>query len=113
MLLRNIIREDINSGIKKWKATRGAVLLDVRSKEEYACRHIEGSVNVPLDTLVNINSVITDKNIPLFVLCRSGVRSARAASYLNGNGYRNVYDIGGISSYRGRTRSYGGELCLI
>lgn len=105
-MIRCLSCKDINFGIDSWKATKGAILLDVRSREEYVQRHIAGSVNVPLDSLVNINSVITDKNVPIFIHCHSGARSAAAVSFLNGNGYKYVYNIGGINRYKGQTRSH-------
>lgn len=94
---------DINQGVENWKNTKNAVLLDVRTKEEYADYHISGSLNIPLDKLDKIHGSIPDKTTPIFVHCLSGGRSARAAAYLKGNGYRYVYDIGGIRSYKGKT----------
>ena len=46
-------------------------------------------------------TVITDKDVPIYVYCRSGKRSERAAAYLKGNGYTKVNDISGILSYNG------------
>ena len=94
---------DINKGVEEWKNTKGAVLLDVRTKEEYADYHIGGSVNIPLDRLDTIGEVVPDQETPLFVHCLSGGRSASAAAYLKRNGYSRVYDIGGINAYRGET----------
>ncbi len=95
--------KDINKGVEEWKNTEGAVLLDVRTAEEYAGRHIEGSINIPLDGLDAIKKSLPDKTTPLFVYCLSGGRSARAVAYLKENGYSRVYDIGGISGYKGKT----------
>ena len=61
-----------------------------------------GSRNLPLDEIDKVDSVIKDKNTPLYVHCLSGGRSARAAAYLKDKGYREVHDIGGIGSYRGK-----------
>ena len=95
-------RKDINQGVKRFRENENAILLDVRTREEYASGHIEGSRNLPLDEIDKVDSVIKDKNTPLYVHCLSGVRSARAADYLKGKGYREVHDIGGIRSYRGK-----------
>ena len=94
---------DINKGVEEWKNTKDAVLLDVRTKEEYDDYHISGSVNIPLDRLDTVDGRIPDKATPIFVHCLSGGRSASAAAYLKRNGYSRVYDIGGINSYRGET----------
>ena len=93
-------RKDINEGVKRFKETKDAVLLDVRTREEYASGHIEGSQNIPLDEIDRVDSVVQDKNAPLYVHCLSGGRSARAVAYLKAKGYGDVHDIGGISSYK-------------
>ena len=102
-IFRMFARKDINEGVKRFRENKNAVLLDVRTKEEYASGHIEGSRNIPLDELDRADSVIKDKNAPLYVHCLSGGRSARAAAYLKSKGYSDVHDIGGIDSYRGKT----------
>ena len=72
--------KDINSGVRSFLSTEGAVLLDVRTPEEYAEGHIEGSRNIPLQNIERTESVFKDKSTPLFVHCRSGARSAQATS---------------------------------
>ncbi len=93
---------DINEGVKEFQNTKDAVLLDVRTTEEYSEGHIDGSINIPLQNIRNISDVIKDKNTPLFVHCYSGSRSGQAVSYLSDVGYTNVKNIGGISAYRGK-----------
>lgn len=94
-------RKDINQGIEEWKSTADAVLLDVRTKEEYNDYHIEGSINIPLDNLDIVHEKITDKNTTIFIYCLSGARSANAANHLVSQGYNNIKDIGGINAYTG------------
>lgn len=93
---------DINAGVTEYNLTDGAVLLDVRTAEEYRDGHIEGSVNLPLDRISSIGDAVKDKNTPLYVHCYSGSRSGQAVSYLKRMGYTNAKNIGGISSYRGK-----------
>jgi len=80
MLFNLFVRKDINQGVEDWKATNGAVLLDVRTKEEYDNYHIDGSINIPMHELADIADKIPDKNTPIFVYCLSGARSADAVS---------------------------------
>lgn len=101
-LLNFLKTKDINAGVKDFQATKGAVLLDVRTAGEYAEGHIENSLNLPLQNIEQAVSVIKDKNTPLFVHCRSGGRSAAATAELKRMGYTNVNDIGGILSYNGK-----------
>ena len=92
---------DINKGLEKFRETENAVLLEVRTKEEYAERKIEGSINLPLDEIQRITDVVPDKSTPVFLHCRSGKRSGRAQKILASMGYTNAVNIGGIMTYRG------------
>ena len=93
-------KNDINAGVEECRSTPGAVLLDVRTAEEFAGGHIPGSVNVPLDRLEQV-ARRAEKDTPLFVYCRSGARSASAAAVLEQEGYGQVRNIGGIAAWRG------------
>ena len=93
---------DINAGVAKYTKTNGAVLLDVRTVEEYRDGQIEGSINLPLDRITAIENTVKDKNTPLFVHCHSGIRSGQAVSYLKRKGYTKIENIGGIKSYGGK-----------
>lgn len=92
----------INRGLRDYKAAAGAVLLDVRTEEEYLAGHIPDSVNLPLQQLDKIASVVDNKGAPLLVYCLSGARSRRAASMLRRMGYKNAKNIGGIAAYSGK-----------
>lgn len=92
---------DINSGVKEFKITNGAILLDVRTKEEFEEGHIPNSINVPLDEIQKIQEIAADKNAKIFVYCYSGARSADATRKLNFLGYINAKNIGGIANYNG------------
>ena len=93
---------DINQGVTEYSATPDAILLDVRTPQEYQYRRIPGSQNIPLQSLNTVDSVITSKETPIFVYCHSGSRSSQAAKILQRMGYSSVKNIGGISSYTGR-----------
>ena len=95
-------QNDINQGVKDYHNIPGAVLLDVRTPQEYREGHIPGSKNVPLQTIDKISSVADNKNIPLFVYCYSGGRSRQATAMLQHMGYTNVQNIGGIAAYQGK-----------
>lgn len=74
-------------------------LLDVRETSEYKGGHIEGAVNAPLSSL-NANQLSYPKDEPIYVICRSGNRSAQAASQLQAAGYTEIYDVsGGIMAW--------------
>lgn len=74
------------------------VVLDVRTPEEYAEKHIVNARLLTLDTIDagTAAEAAPDKEAPVLVYCRSGVRSAEAAAKLAALGYQQVYDFGGI-----------------
>jgi len=93
---------DVNQGAKEYQRTSGAVLLDVRTPEEYRSGHIPGSKNIPLQTIDRVDSVAQNKDTALYVYCQSGARSRQAAGLLRQMGYTNVNNIGGIAAYEGK-----------
>ncbi|MBQ8141167.1 MAG: rhodanese-like domain-containing protein [Clostridia bacterium] len=92
---------DVNQGVRNYKNTAGAVLLDVHTPEEYSEGHIPESKNVPLQALDKVRTVVENKDTELFVYCYSGARGRQATAALGQMGYTKVNNIGGISSYRG------------
>ena len=93
---------DIGEGVREYNATPGAVPLDVRTLEEYREGHIPGRKNVPQQYLDKVTSFVNNQDTPVFVYCHSGARSAQAVSVLEGIGYTNVKNIGGIAAYAGK-----------
>lgn len=81
---------------------QGAIILDVRSKGEYAGGHIKGSLNISVDTLSNHLDKLKDKNKPIITCCASGMRSASAKSILKSKGYMEVYNGGSWASLRAK-----------
>lgn len=65
---------------------KGAVILDVRTYEEFASGHISGSKNIPLQILNNKIEEIKKMNKPIIACCRSGMRSGQATSILKQHG---------------------------
>ena len=93
---------DIDQGVDEFRKTSGAVLLDVRTPQEYREGHISGGKNVPLQELDRVTAVAPKKDTPLFVYCHSGARSSQAVRLLAQMGYTNIKNIGGIAAYTGK-----------
>ena len=93
---------DVNQGVANYYNTPGAVLLDVRTAQEYREGHIPGSKNVPLQTIDKVTSIAENKDTVLYVYCYSGARSRQATAMLQHMGYTNVQNIGGIAAYHGK-----------
>jgi phage shock protein E len=83
---------------------QGAIILDVRSKGEYAGGHIKGSINISVDQLSNNLNKLKDKNKPIITCCASGMRSASAKSILKSNGFKEVHNGGGWYSLQNKLR---------
>lgn len=76
-------------------------LLDVRQEFEYAEGHLPGAKLIPLPDLLGSMGEL-DRNLPLLVYCRSGMRSLAAANMLAGQGFREIMSLkGGMSAWEG------------
>lgn len=73
---------------------QGAIVMDVRTKGEYAGGHIKGSLNIPVDQLGQNTHRFSDKNKVIITCCASGMRSGAAKSMLKSKGYANVHNGG-------------------
>lgn len=91
-----------DSGVDRYKADPGALLLDVRTPGEYASGHIPHSRNLPLADIGRIVAEAPRKETHIYVYCLSGGRSRQAEALLRQLGYANVYNIGGIQNYHGK-----------
>ena len=78
------------------------IVIDVRSKEEFATGHINGAILLPVDQIeAHAEEILQNKDAVILVICRSGARSQYASQLLADLGYTNIYDIGGILSWPG------------
>lgn len=80
----------------------GAVMVDVRSEEEYNEEHIDGALLLPVDEISDdkVKNIIKSKDDVIIVYCKSGVRSSEAVDKLKGLGYNNVYNFGAMSNWK-------------
>lgn len=76
------------------------VILDVRTKDEFNMGHIKGAINFPNEEIGYEDLDIEDKNKPILVYCRSGHRSLQASAKLAVLGYTNIYEFGGINTWK-------------
>jgi phage shock protein E len=83
---------------------QGALLLDVRSPDEFESGHIEGAKLLPHDQVAaHIEEIAGwldgDRSKPIVVYCRSGNRSGKAKRTLEQAGFTQVIDLGAMSSW--------------
>ncbi|MHA4740659.1 rhodanese-like domain-containing protein [Dyadobacter sp. MSC1_007] len=65
---------------------QGALVVDVRSPQEFAGGHIQGSINIPLNQINAKADMLLRKNKPVITCCRSGARSGMAEGMLKSAG---------------------------
>ena len=80
--------------------TTDCTILDVRTEDEFVLGHLENSICIPVDDLPSRLDELPDRSATILICCRSGKSSAIAAEYLDKEGYENVYDFGGLLSWR-------------
>ena len=79
-------------------AAHQAILIDVRTPEEYAAGHAAQAILAPYDTIEQkIASIAPDKKQKIYLYCRSGRRSTIAAETLKNLGYTNIVNLGGLN----------------
>ena len=84
----------------------GYVILDVRTPEEFADKHIPGAINIPNEAIGTEEiPELPDKDQLILVYCRSGNRSKQASEKLVALGYTNIVEFGGINDWPGKTVS--------
>ena len=89
--LKQIKYEDL---LEKVKA--GAILLDVRTKQEFLEEHLNGAIVIPYyDISKNIKIMVPNKEQEIIVYCKSGSRGITAVQILNKLGYMNVWNLKG------------------
>ncbi|WP_300357294.1 rhodanese-like domain-containing protein [Fusobacterium sp.] len=76
------------------------IILDVRTKEEYKEGHIKDAINIPNEDIFDDDILNEELDMPIFVYCRSGHRSLQASAKLALLGYTNIYEFGGINTWK-------------
>ena len=97
---RNMQNGDITIEELKIKALQGAILIDVRSNQEYREGHLQGAINIPDFEIINrIQREVPKKNQLIILYCQYGGRSKNVSLLLKKLGYTNVYNLYGGLEY--------------
>ena len=85
-----------------WKLIKaGAVVVDVRSGEEFATGHLEQALNIPhTEVGAKLSAFGSDKNKQIVLYCRSGRRAGIAREELKAAGFTNVVNAGGYTDLK-------------
>jgi len=93
---RNVQTGDITIEELKTKVSQGAILIDVRSNQEYREGHLQGAINIPNFEMTNrVQREIPKKNQLIILYCQYGGRSKNAMILMKKMGYTNVYNLYG------------------
>ncbi len=78
---------------------QGAIIVDVRTPQEFRDDHLKGAVNIPLDRIRHEVAALKKKQKPVILYCRSGNRSGIAKSILRAAGIE-AYNAGSLGAIR-------------
>ena len=96
---KHITHEDAQRIIK---ANPEAIILDVRTPEEFQKKHITGALLVPIEDIRGGNlSKLPDKDATILIYCWTGRRAEDAAEFLVKRGYTKIYEFGGLIDWTG------------
>ena len=96
---------DLNSWKKQMLIDNKAIIIDVRTRDEYKISHIPTSKNIdfynPHNFMQEINKL--DKNQSYYIYCRSGIRSANSCALMKELGFKKTFNlVGGIEEWNGK-----------
>ena len=93
---------NMNEAVAMMEEETDYILLDVRTKEEFASGHIPEAINIPNESIgTGEIPELPNKEQLILVYCRSGNRSKQASEKLAALGYANIVEFGGINSWPG------------
>ncbi|HGS4462061.1 TPA: rhodanese-like domain-containing protein [Vibrio metschnikovii] len=78
----------------------GAVLIDVRTEQEFMQGHLDSAQHIPLSAMMNSGLTQFAKGQPIVLYCRTGNRSNIAKQLLIKQGFTHVHDAGGLDEIR-------------
>lgn len=95
--VKELLPDEIWEYMKKQSKAK---LIDVRPAEDYKEGHLERSISIPLNQILNNpHSVCNDRDDPIILYCQKGAKSSIAANILIGAGYSRIYTIPGLDQF--------------
>lgn len=93
---------DPEAAKKAWPMIEnGALVIDVRSAEEFAGGHLDGAIHIDWDDTDELIAAIgSDKQRPVVFYCRSGNRAGKAINQLRLGGYTNIFNATGLGALK-------------
>ena len=96
-----------------YNGTQPAVIIDVRTPQEFASGHIAGAINIPhariSEGVVGLKGIT--QTSPVLLYCRSGKRSGVAKSALEGQGFTQVFNGGSLDETKNKLKPRASPSC--
>lgn len=90
----------MNIDVYKLSSLIGSInIIDLRSREKYNTSHIETSINIPFDVLMNNPEKYLNKNKTYYFYCQKGITSKKICNILYLKGYKVINILGGYESW--------------
>lgn len=94
-VLQTLLLRDLSVEKARHLIQEGAMVIDVRTEDEYQNSHIEKVMNIPLrDIETRIRGTAPDRGRVILLHCRTGKRSFWGKKMLKKMGYKNVFNLG-------------------
>jgi phage shock protein E len=94
-------RAELSPAAAREHVKRGALVVDVRTVEEFNTKRLTNVVNIPLaEVKAKFSGVVTNQSDVVLLHCRTGRRSGIAETELRALGYTNVFNIGSFEQAR-------------
>jgi rhodanese-related sulfurtransferase len=90
--------DDAQPAVMSAEVPAGVYLLDVREDDEWAAGHAPDAVHIPVGALAQHTAEIP-RDGEVYVICRSGARSAYAAQQLSGAGWKTIHVADGMTGW--------------
>ena len=111
LLLAVLLVANVQAADYLYRGVRPAVIIDVRTPQEFAAGHVDGAINLPYDQISFVSVGKLDKKADVLVYCRSGGRSAIARDTLHKLGFAKVHDAGGLQSAQAELKRCTAATC--
>jgi peroxiredoxin Q/BCP len=108
---RLLVPEVSGYGLRKLQENdERTTVVDIRDPADWEHGHVPGSLNVPIDWLIQRMTELPGKDVPLVIACDQGLRATGAAKMLKDSGWRKLYTlIDGMEAYKGELENGSGE----
>lgn len=91
----------VNEGINRARMEKGAVLLDIRSREHFKKGHVSGAINIPSDRLELIKNRVPQTDVSIYVVGDYYNQPKKAVKQLKKLGYKNAVPSGSMEEHHG------------